>query len=178
MGIKVRLGNPSACEAWTALHTNISAKLKYPVTVCTFSEGECRSIMFPAIRAALPKADIASNMEISMRDDPVNILGIDVLSLYHFMGTSRTACVVKQLKHNTPLGKIIRVNIEDIVVESGLFGHIWDMDMGYLKQYVSHHSWMFHTVNTEPEILGSRENTTLPGLYFPENPKPRFCISV
>ena len=35
-----------------------------------------------------------------------------------------------------------------------------------------------NTVNTEPEILGSRENTTLPGLYFPENPKSRFCIYV
>ena len=33
----------------------------------------------------------------------------------------------------------------------------------------SHQS--LNTVNTEPEILGSRENTTLPGLYFPENPK-------
>ena len=62
------------------------------------------------------------------------------------MGTSRTACVVEQLKHNTPLGKIIRVNIEDIVVESGLYGHIWDMDMGFLQKYVSHHSWMFHTL--------------------------------
>ena len=92
--------------------------------------------MFPAIKATLLKAGITSNIEHAMRDGPVGTLGTGVLSLYHFMGTSRTACVVEQLEHNTPLGKIFRVNIEDLVVESGLYGHIWDMDMEYLQKYV------------------------------------------
>ena len=34
-GCKVRLGNPSRLEAWQALHTNISARLKYPLPACT-----------------------------------------------------------------------------------------------------------------------------------------------
>ena len=136
-GSKVRLGNPSASEAWTALHMNISAKLKYPVAACTFSEAECKSITFPAIKTALPKAGITSTMEKNMRDGPVSTLGTGVLSLYHFMGTSRSACVVEQLLHNTPLGNIIRVNIEDVVVESGLYGHIWDMDIKYIYSNMS-----------------------------------------
>ena len=52
---KMRTGHSSAEEAWTALHTNIGAKLKYPLPACTLTETECKSIMFPAIRAALPK---------------------------------------------------------------------------------------------------------------------------
>ena len=35
-----------------------------------------------------------------------------------------------------------------------------------------------NTVKTEPEILGSRENTTLGGLYFPSNPKTKACMYV
>ena len=49
-GDKVRLGNSSPEEAWTALHCNISAKLKYPLAACTLSEPECKSIMFPDIK--------------------------------------------------------------------------------------------------------------------------------
>ena len=123
-GSKVRLGNPSPREAWTALHTNISARLKYPVPACTLTELECKSIMSPAIRAALPKAGIVSTMETAMRDGPISSLGCGVLSLYHFMGTSRTAFLVEHLAHDTPLGIIFRINIEDLVVDSGKFGKL------------------------------------------------------
>ena len=37
-GGKVRIGHSSPEEVWTALHTNISAKLKYPVPACTLTE--------------------------------------------------------------------------------------------------------------------------------------------
>ena len=33
-GSKVRSGNPSRKEAWHALHSNITAKLKYPLPAC------------------------------------------------------------------------------------------------------------------------------------------------
>ena len=145
-GSKVRLGNPSPREAWTALHTNISARLKYPVPACTLTELECKSIMSPAIRAALPKAGIVSTMETAMRDGPISSLGCGVLSLYHFMGTSRTAFLVEHLAHDTPLGIIFRINIEDLVVDSGRYGNLWDMNVEKIKKYVSTHSWMFHTI--------------------------------
>ena len=44
-GGKIKLSNDSPREAWTALHTNISEKLKYPVPACTLSEQDCKSIM-------------------------------------------------------------------------------------------------------------------------------------
>ena len=45
--VKVRTGNSSRKEAWQALHSNISAKLKYPLATCTLSKKECKSIMHP-----------------------------------------------------------------------------------------------------------------------------------
>ena len=63
-GSKVRLGNPSASGAWMALQNNISAKLKYPITACTCTQDECKSIMYLEIKAVLPNAGITSIMSI------------------------------------------------------------------------------------------------------------------
>jgi hypothetical protein len=51
---RIRLGRASPQVAWTALHTTISAKLKYALPACTFNEAECNKIMAPAIMAGLP----------------------------------------------------------------------------------------------------------------------------
>ena len=122
---KVRIGHCSPEEAWTALHTNISAKLKYPVAACTFSDKECKSIMFPALKAALPRAGIASNINVDMRDGPIGSLGGGCLSLYHFMGTSRTSIAVGYITHRIPLGNIVLINIEDLVIDAGLYVSIY-----------------------------------------------------
>lgn len=74
-GSKVYLCNPSASEAWTALHTNISARLKYSVPACTLTEEECKTIIYPAIKAALPKAGVVATMTTAMRDGPISSLG-------------------------------------------------------------------------------------------------------
>ena len=59
-GGKFRRGNSSRKKAWTALYINISARLKYPLLECTLTEKECKIIMFPAIKAALPRSEISS----------------------------------------------------------------------------------------------------------------------
>jgi hypothetical protein len=56
---RIRLGRASPQVAWTALHTTISAKLKYALPACTFNEAECNKIMAPAIMAGLPRAGIS-----------------------------------------------------------------------------------------------------------------------
>ena len=96
-GLKVRLGNHSPVEAWTAIHTNISARLKYPLPACTLTEKECKSIMYPAIKAALPISGIIATVASDVRDGSVSYLGAGILSLYHYMGTARTTVLVDQL---------------------------------------------------------------------------------
>ena len=102
--------------------------------------------MFPAIKAALPKSGISSTIATDIRDGPISSFGCGVLSLYHFMGTIRTSCMTEQLMQNTPLGQIIRINIEDLVIESGLYGPLWDMHINTLEKYASKHSWVFATI--------------------------------
>ena len=78
-----------------------------------------------------------------MRDGPIGSIGSGCVSLFHFMGTSRTAIVVEQVTHKTPLGKIILINIEDIIVDTGLHGPVWDMPFDMIKKYIMSHSWMY-----------------------------------
>ena len=92
-GAKVRVGHPSHIEAWTALHTNISAQLKYCLAASTFKEKECKSIMYPAIRAALPKSGICGLIASGMRDGPRNSGGMGVLSLFDQQGCARTTAL-------------------------------------------------------------------------------------
>ena len=139
----MRRGNSSREEAWTALHSNISAKLKYPLPACTLSERECKSIMYPAIKAALPKSGMTSTICTEVRDGPSQSGGGGVLSLFHFMGTSRTSFLVEHSFRNTPLGNSIRVCIEDIVLDAGLYGLIWHMKFSEIKKYIEGHSWVF-----------------------------------
>ena len=82
--IKVRLGNYSHHEAWKALHSNISAKSKYPLCACSLSEKECKFIMYPTIKAALPKSGTFANMTTEARDGPFHSGGAGVLFLFHY----------------------------------------------------------------------------------------------
>ena len=103
--------------------------------------------MFPAIRAALPKSGVSSTIDSSIRDEPITTFGCGVWSLYHYMSTARTTCLIEQLTHNTPLGEIIRINMEDVVIEAGLYGSLWKMNTDTLKKYVSTQSWVFATID-------------------------------
>ena len=87
--------NASHLEAWTSVHSTISASLKYPLPASTLTEDECNSIMWPVIRAALPKAGIASNIATDARHGPLTSGGYGIISLYHYQGSYRTANLVE-----------------------------------------------------------------------------------
>ena len=89
--------------------------------------------MFPSIKAVLPNSGIMVYIDTAMRDGLVDSFGCGVISLYHYMGTSKTACLIEQLNHNTPLGKIININIEVLIMDAGVYGSLWDMDVSILK---------------------------------------------
>ena len=118
---KVRRVNSSRKEAWTTLHTNISARLKYPLPACTLSEKEYTSIMFPVIKVALLRSGVKSIIKGETRNGPGRSGGAGIISLYHYMGTSQTSLLVEQLFRNTPLGFSIKVDIEDLTLDAGRY---------------------------------------------------------
>ena len=65
------------------------------------------------------------------------------MSLFHYMGTSRTSIRVEHIFRDTPLGEKIRVCIEDIVIDAELYGLIWNIKFSDIQKYIESHSWVF-----------------------------------
>ena len=78
-----------------------------------------------------------------IRDAPMKGGGIRVLSLFHYEGTSRTTMLIDQISRNTSCGKVLMTCIEDMTLESGMYGPLWEMDMGIISKWVSNHSLIF-----------------------------------
>jgi hypothetical protein len=140
---KIRLGRPSQKEAYTALKTTISAKLKYPLACSTLTQQECKSIMHPALKAALGKSGLASNISTKVRDGPIESGGAGILSLFHFQGTARIAALTEHVLRRTPTGKQILICIEDMTLDTGLYGLLWDMPFPKYSKWVDKQSWIY-----------------------------------
>lgn len=140
---KIRLGRPSKEEAFTALKTTISAKLKYPLACSTLSEKECKSIMYPALRAALGKSGFASNLPTRVRDGPISSGGAGIISLFHFQGSARIAALVEHVMRGTPTGKQILMCVEDLALDAGMYGLLWNMPFPKIKKWIERHSWIY-----------------------------------
>ena len=162
-GAKVRLGNCSQYESWIALHTNISARLKYSFPASTLSSQICTSIMSPAIKAALPRAGICATISTDIRNGPSTSGGLGTLSLYDYQGTTRTTALIEHSFRSTPLGKMMKILIEDIIQEIGLYGPLWNMNFDNCSKWISDHSWIFHTCkyNWDNKINISIKHTEL-----------------
>ena len=162
-GSNMRCGHSTRKEAWTALTTNISAKLKYPLPACTLTEKECKAIMWPALKAALPKSGISSYISTAYRDGPRDYGGAGCLSLFHYQGSTRTALIVEAINRKTPAGFFLLLCIEDVVLDTGQYGSLWDMEFKTISQYIQSHSLVYHMwkYNSENEIQLSLLHTQL-----------------
>ena len=160
---KIKSGHPTQLEAWQALHTTITAKLRYPLPACSLTESECKSIMYPALKSALPKAGIASNIVGKIRDGPLEFGGAGVLSLFHYQGTARTSMLVEQVYKQSTTGKLILTCIEDLVLETGLYGSMWSMPFEDVKKYIHNHSLVYDIwkYNTNYDISISTKHAVL-----------------
>jgi len=143
-GTKMRMGQSSQLEAWTALHPTISAKLKYPVAACTLTETGCRSIMTPVIRGVLPKVGFSSTISGVVCDAPISSGGLGVLDLFHFMGTERTAIMLSQCWQGTPIGQLFITSIEELALDTGLYGPLWQQPYHQYSNWTSTHSLVYH----------------------------------
>ena len=162
-GANMRYGHSTRKEAWTALNTNISAKLKYPLPACTLTEKECKAIMWPALKAALPKAGISSFMPAGHRDGPRDCGGAGCLSLFHYQGSTRTAMILESIHRKTPTGYFLLLCLEVMVLDVGHYSSLWDTKFSEVTQYIQSHSLLYHMweYNVTHDIQISLNHATL-----------------
>jgi hypothetical protein len=100
--------------------------------------------MPPAIRAALPKSGISRTMTSSVRDAPITSGGLGVPNLYKLMGTLRTTLLVNQCWQKIPTRYLLNTCIEDMVLETGLYGLLWYQNFPAYSSWTSQHVWIYH----------------------------------
>ena len=85
-------------------------------------------------------------------DKPV--LGMGVLDLYLFMGTARTSMMIHHCWFNTPTGVLLQMCIEDLALDSGLYGLLWNQEFKF-SQWTVKRSIIFHACkfNHKHEIV-------------------------
>ena len=143
---KIQAGNPSHEVAWMALHQTIAAQMKYSMPISRYSKKECDFIMAPAIAIGLSKSGINRNFPRHARHAPITSGGLHVLSLYNDIGVSRMVALLKHCYRNNPTGKLMQLNIEHLVLETGMYGPLWKMKVDDLAKWCDTRSWIFHTV--------------------------------
>ena len=79
-----------------------------------------------------------------IRDGPLEFGGTGVLSLYHQQGTACTTMVVDQVFKQTSTGKILSTCIEDLTLEAGVYGSLWNMPFDQVDKYIQHHSLIYN----------------------------------
>ena len=98
--------------------------------------------MHPAIRASLGKAGFATNLSTRVRDALITSGGVGVISLFHSQGTIRIAALVEHMLRKTPTGSQILMCVEDLALDAGLYGLLWDMPFHTYSVWVEKHSWI------------------------------------
>ena len=79
-------------------------------------------------------------MSTAYRNCPREYGGAGVLDLYHYQGSTRTAMVVEHIYRKTPTGFFYLLIIEDVVLETGLYGSLWKMNFTHIAKDIQTHS--------------------------------------
>lgn len=132
-------------EVWTALHRTIPFSLGYPLPSLTLTRRDCIYIMAPIHKEGLPRAGIPSTIPTEIRNGLINKGGLGILDLFYHQGTTRIASTVSNIWANNPTGKLMRIALEDIVMEMGLqqISAEW-LGLGLL--YTTTNSWIKHVL--------------------------------
>ena len=141
--VEIKRCNLSQEDIMHALQTTILKALQYPLLPHSFTKEECRSIMFQALKIALPKSGFSQRISSEIRHGPNGSLGIGIPDLYVYAGSAKITALVDHLWQDTPTGKLLKVCIEDFLLDSGFFGNINDLDFGILKKWACKHSWIY-----------------------------------
>ena len=119
--------------------------------------------MAPAIAVGLQKSGINRNFPKAARHAPILSGGLHIVNLYTDMGTARTNALLEHCYNNTPTGKFLKLNISQLVLETGLHGSLWNMDPNIVSKWCDTNSWIFQTIqfNHQNDIKLQINHTTL-----------------
>ena len=150
---KMKTGRPSSKVPWTALHLTISAKMKYCLPACRFTPKDCQFVMAPAIAIGLQRSGISRTFPIAARHAPITSGGLNILQVYNEMGIARITALLEHCLNESPTGKFMKLNIEHLVMETGLYGSLWQLSPNQYSKWCTKSTTSWHPITSKSTSL-------------------------
>ena len=114
LGEMVRTGHIDRKESWTALNAVAMKSIEYSLPALTLSEQECTQIMWPLLKAYLPKAGINRNFPRDILYGNADLHGLGLKNIYLVQGISHICNIVAHLWNKSITGHLIQQCLEQL----------------------------------------------------------------
>jgi hypothetical protein len=121
----IRRGNLTQTQTYIATVSTIWKTVEYPLTALDLTVNEIKSTIWPIHKVALKKMGIHPCISSSIREGPRRLLGVGLSNPFNTQGVRRILATMEHLWHMTPTGDLLLLNLEDLMVELGVFGSLF-----------------------------------------------------
>ena len=163
LGELVRTGHVDRAEAWTALTAVAMKSVDYSLPALTLSEHECTQIMWPLLKAFLPKSGFNRHYPRDFLYSNEDLQGLGLKNIYLVQGISHVCDIVHHLWAKTITGHLIQQGLEQMRLELGVNTDFFQQDYYAFEPLIMTPSWLQHTwqFNTD---YGVTINPSIPKL--------------
>ena len=144
-GEMIRTRHLDRNEVWTSLTSVALKSLEYPLPALTLLEDECTKIMWPLLKAYLPRAGINRHFPRDVLYGKVEKQGIGLKNLYLSQGIAHIVDIINHTWHGSLTGTLISQSLEQLRLETGINGNLFAMDYNKYKGCILTESWIQHT---------------------------------
>jgi hypothetical protein len=115
-------------DAAYALKTTILKKLEYALPALSLTEIQCKAIMAPVLKAALPKSGYNRNFPRELIYGHISHLGGGIHHLFSSQIIEQALIVIRHGPRESFTRELLRGTMETLKLELGLPGKIFDQD--------------------------------------------------
>ncbi|GFH50742.1 hypothetical protein CTEN210_07218 [Chaetoceros tenuissimus] len=142
----VRAGSCTQEVIWHTFQITITKQIEYILLAHTFTEKECTKIFAPAIKLACQKSGYSSTLRRIFRQTSSAYFGAGAMNIFQQSGVLKVSALVMHTWKESPTTSLLQLNIEQFVLEAGLFGLIWTLStLKKALKWCSPHSWIYYT---------------------------------
>jgi hypothetical protein len=123
---QMRTGSLDKNDVWFAITATIMKTLEYPMIATTLSKADWDHIMSPILTQGLPKANIERHFPRAVLYGPIELQGFGVMHPWHHQELLHLITLIDQLISNSLTGQLLTVSLEQMILEVGLPGCVFD----------------------------------------------------
>ncbi|MGL5936607.1 MAG: hypothetical protein ACRCZI_13415, partial [Cetobacterium sp.] len=124
-GIRTRRIHPE--EAWYSLTATILKTLEYPLTATTFTADQCKELLRPVLKTALPLCRIQRRLPRALVHGSIRSRGLDLPNLYWVQLIHHLHTILRHMHRNSPSQELHTENMDLVQFHIGSTVNFWEL---------------------------------------------------